>query len=232
MNAKLVQKLKLPKETSNGPIVQIANGDRMSCGGRCSAIKIEFPGYATTSEFFILQLEEIDIVLGIQWLKTLGPILWDFESLTMSFKDKDKTVELRGQITPPDQLCDKKRISQSFKQRKQGLLMNFQVVNSRGLGLPETTLTAQQQDGLDQLLLRFDLVFSIPKGLLPTRPHDHHVNLKEGTMPVAVRPYRYPYFQKNEIERQVKQLLEDGVIQPTSSPYSAPVLLVKKKDGS
>lgn len=54
--------------------------------------------------------------------------------------------------------------------------------------------------------------------------------MQPGYGPVFVRPYRYSYFQKREIDKLVKGMFSSGIIRP--SPYSAPVLLVKRKDGS
>ena len=47
-----------------------------------------------------------------------------------------------------------------------------------------------------------------------------------------VWPYRYPQIQKDELEAQCTTMLEQGIIRPSTSPFSAPVLLVKKQDGS
>jgi hypothetical protein len=47
-----------------------------------------------------------------------------------------------------------------------------------------------------------------------------------------VRPYRYPHHHKDEIERQIQNLLQQGVIRNSTSAFSSPVILVKKKDKS
>lgn len=45
-----------------------------------------------------------------------------------------------------------------------------------------------------------------------------------------IRPYRYPYAKKSEIERLVVEMLEACIIQPSQSAYSAPVVMVLRKD--
>jgi len=85
---------------------------------------------------------------------------------------------------------------------------------------------------LEQLLLQHEAIFDEPHGLPLAWPYDHRIHLLPGTALVAVRPYRYPQLQKDELERQCAAMLEQGIIRPSTSPFSAPVLLVKKADGS
>jgi hypothetical protein len=54
--------------------------------------------------------------------------------------------------------------------------------------------------------------------------------LTANAAPPQVRPYRVPHKQKDELEKQIKQLLQSKLIRPSNSPYASPVLLVKKKD--
>lgn len=75
-------------------------------------------------------------------------------------------------------------------------------------------------------------MFNMPNKLSPTRGHEHGIILKEGVDPVSVRPYRYSQIQKDEIEALVRDMLKAGIILPSNSPFSSPVILVKKKDGS
>ena len=82
---------------------------------------------------------------------------------------------------------------------------------------------------LADLLDEFSRVFAVPTSLPPIRGHEHSINLKEETLPVCERPYRYSHFRKSEIEKIVNKLLEVGLIQPSQSPFSSPV---RKVDGS
>ena len=83
-----------------------------------------------------------------------------------------------------------------------------------------------------ELLLAFDAIFATPVGLPPIRGHEHQINTKEGVQAICQRPYRYPYYQKNEIKKIVKELLFVGSIKNSCSPFASHVLLVRKDDGS
>jgi hypothetical protein len=91
---------------------------------------------------------------------------------------------------------------------------------------------AQPPGPIAEILKEFETFFSEPKGLPPSRAHDHAIPLQDGAQPVSVRPYRYPYFHKEEIERIVQELIDSGVIRPSHNPLSSPVLLVRKTDGT
>ena len=82
---------------------------------------------------------------------------------------------------------------------------------------------------MQKLLEEYAELFQEPKRLPPMREIDHHITLKERAESINVRPYRYAYFQKAEIEKQVHEMLNSELIQPSTSPFSSPVLLVKKK---
>ena len=85
---------------------------------------------------------------------------------------------------------------------------------------------------LEKFLDNHSKVFETLKGLPPIFCNDHVIHLILGIFPPNIRPYRYPYVQKSEIEHMIAELLEVGLIQPSQSSFSAPVVLVHKKDGS
>ncbi|WVZ49086.1 hypothetical protein U9M48_000467 [Paspalum notatum var. saurae] len=101
---------------------------------------------------------------------------------------------------------------------------------------PDSSVVIQKSLSPDQpalmhpLLQEFASVFEVPTELPPSRSCDHSIPLIAGAQPVNIRPYRYTPAMKNEIEKQVKEMLDSGVIQPSVSAFCSPVLLVKKKD--
>ena len=85
---------------------------------------------------------------------------------------------------------------------------------------------------INELLADYEDLCMEPNSLPPTRPCDHTIHLKPNTEPINARSYRYPPLQKTEIEKMVREMLQQSIIRPSQSPFASPVLLVKKKDRS
>jgi hypothetical protein len=80
---------------------------------------------------------------------------------------------------------------------------------------------------------KYSEVFEVPTTLPPSRgEHDHNIHLLQGSQPPNVHPYKYPFAQKDEIEKMVQELLEPEVIRLSTSPYSSTVVMVLKKEGT
>lgn len=85
---------------------------------------------------------------------------------------------------------------------------------------------------LIDVLNSFVDIFQEPSSLPPVRSHDHRIPLKEGSNPINIHPYRYGSLQKDIIEKMTTKLLDAGVIQPSSSPFASPMVLMKEEDNS
>jgi hypothetical protein len=76
--------------------VKIANGDTIPCCGKVTAVTLKSQGHPIIADFYLISLGGCDIVLGVQWLQTLGPILWDFSLMTMQYSCQGSPTLLRG----------------------------------------------------------------------------------------------------------------------------------------
>jgi hypothetical protein len=75
-------------------------------------------------------------------------------------------------------------------------------------------------------------VFFLPRDKLSCANAARHIiQLEPGVTSINTRPYRLPRSQKEEADRQVKQLLQNGIIAKSASPWNSPLLVVPKKVG-
>jgi hypothetical protein len=147
----------------------------------------------------------------------------------MDFVWENQDCRLQGVDVQTIQTASPTKMAKEFRRGHALFAVCFQLTE-------ETALTAISMNDDNQsmhcLLQEYADVFQQPSRLPPAREVDHCIMLKEGTEPINVRPYRYAHFQKTEIEKQVQEMLDSRLIRPSTSPFSSPVLLVKKKDGS
>jgi hypothetical protein len=189
---------------------RVANGARVVCPGAIRDAPITVQGETFYLDLFVMPLSGFDIVLGTQWLGTLGPIIWDVTARTVRFQRAGRAVCWTG--SEPAGRPAMRAITAT----------------------PTPSVPRQQtpEPLLDALLHSLSAVFTEPRGLPPQRSRDHRIIFKPEALPVAVRPYRYPAAHKDELERQCKTMMEQGIVRHSDSAFSSPVLLVKKPDGS
>ena len=213
--------------------VTIAGGDKLLCHYMCKSFKWTLHSTEFQSEVYLLPLGSCDLVLGVQWLSTLGTIKWDFKQLKMEFFYGDKIHILRGIKGNRIQLMPQEGLPKALQNAGQ-IFMLQQL--PQGITPPLETVTATLpavSEAIETILTQFDDVFQDFNGLPPSRGQfDHRIPLKEGTSPINIRPYRYPLKHKDIIENLVTEMLEKGIIQFSASPFASPVVLVGKKDGT
>ena len=81
--------------------VGVANGERVHSAGVCSNITISIAGESFYVDIYVIPFAGYELVLGFQWLRTLGPVLWDFKLKTMTFWRDDHRVRWHGVAPSP-----------------------------------------------------------------------------------------------------------------------------------
>ncbi|XP_058742349.1 uncharacterized protein LOC131614818 [Vicia villosa] len=220
--------------------VMVGNGSKLNCSGLCQQVPLTLQDNLFTISFHLLPIEGADIVLGMEWLRTLGPLMADFSIPKLSFTYNDNDITITGDSktlpTPSSfhQIC---HLLHNDSIASLHLLICQPTPAQDTLPSPSNpdlfdSLPSSLSPQITTLLKSFPKVFHKPHGLPPSRPHDHHIPLLPNTTPVNVKPYRYPHSQKDAMTVLIQDMLAEGIIKPSQSPYSSPVLLVRKKDGS
>ncbi|XP_026399137.1 uncharacterized protein LOC113294990 [Papaver somniferum] len=206
--------------------VAVEDGNKLVSSSKCPRFQWEMQSNKFQFDMRILPLGGCDMVLGVDWMKGISPIKFDFKKLTVSFSSKGKNVVLQG-ITESASisLMTGKEYERYRRKHKHGIVGQLFSIT----GEEKQTLTPPS---LQPLLDSFKPIFQDPIHLPPTRSHDHHIPLQPLSTPPNQRPYRIPYIQKDVVEKLVQEMLATGVIRPSHSPFSSPILLVKKKYGS
>ncbi|KAJ9541667.1 LOW QUALITY PROTEIN: hypothetical protein OSB04_028173 [Centaurea solstitialis] len=208
--------------------VRLGDGHRVLTQGECKGVELTFGDFHTKVDTFVLEMGNLDMILGVSWLRQQGKVTFDWDEKTISFVWNGENIVLK------DGKWDESNIQKISGSPPP---FSFHSILRMEEGCEEDTnsthnLSAQQQKELGAVLEYYQRVFQEVSGLPPRRETEHRIVLRGAGEPISVRPYRYPHHHKNEIERQVQEMLGQGIIRHSSSAYSSPVILVKKKDGT
>ncbi|XP_019450613.1 PREDICTED: uncharacterized protein LOC109352884 [Lupinus angustifolius] len=225
--------LKLPiTETPKFPVM-VGNGAHIFCSRLCDQTPITLQQIEFLIPFYLLPIKGADVVLGIEWLQTLGPIVSDFSIPSMKFSVGQTHITLTGESTFSPQPSSFHQISRLLHNNGIATFHAFTILPLLSPTKPTTSKNPPTPDPQIQLLLdNYKNIFQTPTSLPPSRTHDHHIPLIPSSTPVTSKPYRYPHSQKDTMTTMLKEMLNSGIVTPSTSPFSSPVLLVHKKYGT
>ncbi|XP_006584211.2 uncharacterized protein [Glycine max] len=224
----LVAQLGLPCRPTTPLKVLVGNGQHLQCHTTCDSTTIDLQQHSFAVDLYVLPIAGANVILGVQWLQSLGPILTDYTKLSMQFFHDGRIVELQGDPVAQRDLLSSPQFRRVCRNQPNSICFHITVLPEDS----ELALTIPVDPQVQHLLHQFSVLFQDPTTLPPARDTDHQIHLRPDATPVNVRPYKYPYYQKREIETQVEAMLQRGIIQPSKSPFSSSVLLVKKSDNT
>ena len=187
-----------------------ANGSKIMGYGIChdTIARIgEWTG--EVEDLHVLDLPDMDVILGIPWLEKANPII-DWANRTLTFPRRVY-------------ICTKKHFKRDAKNSKEIFVINITQIKNEENPVPSGLLSEY-----------VDLFpVELPSTLPPSRPGiDHRIKTMPDAKIPQKNPYRLSYAENLELQRQIEDLLKKGLIAKSNSPYSSPVLFVKKKDGT
>lgn len=231
---------------------RFADGSTYTSSATCTNIQLQLDSGDTFAiqHAKVCRLASYDVLLGQQWLRQHNPnINWTTGEVTLSVvqtsDSKPSAIEppappSPNPITPHTHSIT--TISATTLQRalrKPGLIQEIYLLQPKnvngtesGTALPLPDLSSSPT-AVQTVVQRYADLFTEPKGLPPSRPaHDHTITTIPDQRPPFSHPFRMSQEDRTELQRQLEELLDQQRIQPSKSPYGAPVLFVKKKDGS
>jgi len=188
--------------------VMIANGKKIEKVGKCHKVKLQIQDFSLESPFFIVPLGGVDVVLGIQWLRTLGTYVANHQVQFIKFKWGGQKYKLHEFQAPENQVTSS---SQMMKLSRKGA--PAYVVQCHQLEMLSANMTREVSPEIQDLIWKHEKVFQdLPIKMPPNREIEHTIEVKAGSDPINVKPYRYPHLRKIEIERLIQDLLKCGTL--------------------
>ncbi|KAL0551236.1 hypothetical protein IC582_010322 [Cucumis melo] len=203
--------------------VSTPSGECMLSKEKVKACQIEIAGHVIEVTLIVLDMLDFDVILGMDWLAanhasidcSRKEVTFNPPSLA-SFKFKG------GGSKSLPQVISAIRASKLLSQGTWGILASVVDTREADVSLSSEPVVRDYPDVFPEEL----------PGLPPHREVEFAIELEPGTVPISRAPYRMAPAELKELKVQLQELLDKGFIRPSVSPWGAPVLFVKKKDGS
>nr|GFA80791.1 hypothetical protein [Tanacetum cinerariifolium] len=211
-----------PVEIDTSYEVELADGKIVSTNNVLKGCTLNLLNHSFPIDLIVIELRSFDVVIEMDWLsKNDSAILCGEKKVRIPLKNKALIIE-------GDRNQSRLKIISCIKARKY-------VENGCELFLAQVTGTVSKEKQVEDVPVIRDFPKVFPEDLPrlpPPRQVEFRIDLIPGATPMARAPYHLAPSELRELSEQLKELSEKGFIRPSSSPWKAPVLFVKKKDGS
>jgi hypothetical protein len=224
IDPKIVDRLHLEKsKLEKSSLVQLATGTKRRINEVVRSCPINMNGVGTIVDMNIIPLGSYDILIGMDWLDKHHVVL-DCHNKTFTCLDEEGKQSIVKGIPRPISIRDISALQLKRCFRKGCQLYAAHVEE------PEKTKGPSLEDF--SVLQEFEDVFQEIPGFPPKREIDFSIDLVPGVSPVSKTPYIMSTPELKELQMQLEELMKKGYIRPSVSPWGAPILFVKKKDGT
>ncbi|KAJ0633366.1 putative nucleotidyltransferase, Ribonuclease H [Helianthus annuus] len=216
--------LAIPRTKLRKPLsVEVATGKPLVLDSVIRDCQLNLDNHLFLIDLTPMQLGSFDIIVGMDWLTKHHAEVVCFDKIVRIPLPSGDILEVRGE-KPSGGLklmsCTK---AQSYL-RKGYVAFLAHITEEKG-----------ESKSIQDIPIVRDYPEVFPDelpGLPPVRQVEFHIDLVPNANPVAKAPYRLAPSEMQELSKQLQELSDKGFIRPSFSPWGAPFLFVKKKDGS
>jgi Reverse transcriptase (RNA-dependent DNA polymerase)/RNase H-like domain found in reverse transcriptase/Retroviral aspartyl protease len=224
-----VRQHKLPvQECEHSKSVWLADGKQYTVRSYVEST-VRVGNLVESIELAVIPLSDFDVIVGTPWLTRHNPsINWITSIVTVNSNGNQCVLPLHNQSdTPVVEMVSALQFKREVAKGEQVYLVVIQVPDS---GDDKASINSDASNIISEYKDVFpdELLNSLP----PVRGIDHRIELEPGQTPPTKPTYRMSQPEMDELKKQLVELLDKGYVRESKSPYGAPVLFVKKKDGS
>ncbi|GAU43989.1 hypothetical protein TSUD_91680 [Trifolium subterraneum] len=197
--------------------VAVATGGKVVSKRVCQNCPVSVAGKIYHVDLICLPLKDMDIVLGMDWLSA--------NTVYIGCAEKNLYV-------PIDLNAESRALTALLQNTHQ--LIQYLGAENKCFSIVFTMSSESSLSPSDIPIVReyLDVFPEEINSLPPEREIEFSIDLVPGSQPISVAPYRMSPLELRELKSQLEKLLQKHFIRPSVSPWGAPVLLVKKKDGT
>ncbi|KAL0560141.1 hypothetical protein IC582_000535 [Cucumis melo] len=203
--------------------VSTPSGECMLSKEKVKTCQIEIAGHVIEVTLLVLDMLDFDVILGMDWLAANHASI-DCSRKEVTFNPPSRAnFKFKGEGSRSlPQVISAIRASKLLSHGTWGILASVVDTREADVSLSSEPVVRDYPDVFPEEL----------PGLPPHREVEFAIELEPGTVPISRAPYRMAPAELKELKVQLQELLDKGFIRPSVSPWGAPVLFVKKKDGS